>query len=164
MEERFMLISQVLKDFLLSEDVAIEIDAISEKYQLSAPLRDMVLEEVGRVVLGLTPRDQLKDRLTIKLGLPRPRMIALAAEIDRDALSSIHKEIEKVTPGVSTPEQIPVKDKMATIPTAENPEQKAQIQSTSETLINHITQFQERKKMKERGPGEGNDPYRESVS
>lgn len=130
-EERLDQIPEELEDLLLSKQIADKIDVIADRNQIPKDHWDSILEEVARVLLGITPLPFLKDRLAMRLQLPQTRMLTLSAEIDREIFSSVHHLL---------------------IPKIEEPSVAIQRPSATQagaTLADQVAQFQERKKQRE---------------
>lgn len=159
-ETRFPELSTEIYDLLTDPDIVTTLEQISLESGISAEKHDMVIEEVGYVLFRINPLGALKEHFAHRLQIPASRAATLAAMIDRDVLAPVHDQLQKIEDSGFKPKQ----NSETTLTSKESGFAKDDSHKEPYSLINHVTQFQERKKMKEQKPEEGNDPYRESVS
>jgi hypothetical protein len=122
-EDEFNSLPDGLREALASEETAQAIEEIGKKYTLHLDVMDNLFDEVGLVMLGITPPRDFVTSLQKRLGIPREQVNGIAREVNekifqpiRDSLKEVHggeagdlpTEIldEKVEPVIITPNPV----------------------------------------------------------
>ncbi|TSC83389.1 MAG: hypothetical protein G01um101417_645 [Parcubacteria group bacterium Gr01-1014_17] len=80
---RFEALSDVLKDFLVSEETADTIGRIAEKNNLDDERTPKLAREIGTVLLGLIPKEKFAEQLVAELSLPPEQARVIAGEVEK---------------------------------------------------------------------------------
>ena len=92
--------SQAVKDALFSLENAEMIENFGKKYSLAVPQPTNLAKEVGLVLLQFTRPADFAGILEKKLGIPREKAVAIAADVQREIFSKV--------PTMSTPTPVSV--------------------------------------------------------
>lgn len=96
-EEEFNNLPEGLREALASEDVAEVIEEIGKKFALHLDVMDDLFDEIGLVMIGITPPRYFVSSLQKRLGIPCEQVNAIAREVNekifqplRDSLREMH--------------------------------------------------------------------------
>jgi len=105
--EKYDDLSQEIKYFLVSEEVAQEVMRIGNSLELTREQKEVISVIIRNIVSGLDSQENLRSLLTDHIGLPSEYVENIASEIENRVLPLIGKVGEPAPEQVALPPVIP---------------------------------------------------------
>lgn len=102
-DDQFRKLPEIIRVALVSEETAIAVKKIGDKYQLHIDQIGYLAAEIGFVILGLEPSINFLENIKSRLGLAQPTAEQVTTDCNREIFVKIRESLKQLEENKNTP-------------------------------------------------------------